>query len=569
MGILTSVRARNFKCFRDLPSISLNQGTYFVGPNNAGKTAVLQAINCFFDSSAYSPTYLNRTELSRRQSGFNRSDITLTFDLTLVTGRVRHDRMIGRYGNQLEITKSFTWREQSDSVLITYSVNDETTEFEGLDEDIKHLLGSIAISYIHPQEGAELLRKAQEKFKKRLFHNWGRHSSVSDRLASVQESWNELRNTANAYLSRTLTERLRDIWPNSDVKIDLPSRLEDIVAISGIAFRSSPNLPEINLTSHGTGAQSTILYQTHYVLDSDRSLHQGMYFPVWLLEEPESFLHADIAFQLGRLLASAEWQSSIQMIISTHSPIILAGSRQNPETKKWVLIDKYEVTANHSVDGVLESDIKNIGRVMGDANFDAYFTGGGQGPFVFIEDARNVTRTSFENAGIGVTKSLNGISDIKKYLGVYLGVSEALSDNAYFIVDGDKGLSEVNSLLAEGTVVDEWIGWKKYKLKDRLFVIVLPPGTAVESLFDEWPDVLEETIDDLLNEDLSIKANIPARLSRVVEPLRRSPPVDRQDAIAKICSMQDVKDRFWQRVADSGWSIADRHAEALRALLID
>ena len=178
-----------------------------------------------------------------------------------------------RYGDQLEITKSFTWREQSDNVVVAYSIVNVTYEYEVLDADIKHLLNSIAISYIHPQEGAELLRKAQEKFKKRLFHNWGRHSSVSDRLASVQQSWDELRQTANAYLSGTLTERLRDIWPNSDVKIDLPSRLEDIVAISEIAFRSAPNFPEMSLTSYGTGAQSMILYQTHYVLDSDRSLH--------------------------------------------------------------------------------------------------------------------------------------------------------------------------------------------------------------------------------------------------------------------------------------------------------
>lgn len=561
------MKARNFKCFRDLAEIRLNQGTYLIGPNNAGKTAVLQAISCFFDSGAYSPAFLNRTELSSRKAGFNRTDITLTFDLKLVTGRVRHERMTSRYGSQLEITKSFTWRELSDNVLISYTIEGDTYDFEGLDNDIKHLLNSIAISYIHPQEGAELLRKAQEKFKKRLFHNWGRHSSVSDRLASVQHSWDELRNTANAYLSRTLTERLRDIWPQSDVKIDLPSRLEDIVAISEISFRSSPNLPEMSLTSHGTGAQSTILYQTHYVLDSDRSLHQGMYFPIWLLEEPESFLHADIAFQLGRLLASSEWQSNIQMIISTHSPIILAGSRHNPETKKWVLIDKYEAKIDRSVDAVSDADIANIGQVMGDSNFDAYFTGAGQGPLVLIEDARSLTKTSFENVGIKVTKSLKGVPDIKKYLGVYLGVSEAISDNTYFIVDGDKGLDELTPLLASGEIVGEKNNWKKHKLGNRLFVITLPAGAAVEDLFDEWPDVLEETIDDLLNEDLSIKDNIPARLSRVLDPLRRNPPVDHADAIKKIRPMQDVKDRFWQRVAASDWKIAVAHVEALNTLL--
>lgn len=545
MGILISIKARNFKCFRELADIQLSQGTYLVGPNNAGKTAVLQAISCFFDSNEYSSAYLNRTEYSRRQAGFNRFDISLTFDLGLVTGRARHDRMIAKHGDHLELTKSFTWREQSDIVVIAYSVGNETYEFEQLDADVKHLIGSVSISYIHPQEGAELMRKAQDKFKKRLFHNWGRHSSVSDQLAAVQQTWEVLRHTANAYLSRNLTERLREIWPTSELKIDLPDRLEDIVAISEIAFRSSPNLPEVSLTSHGTGVQSTILYQTHYILDSDRSLHQGMYFPIWLLEEPESFLHADIAFQLGRLLASSEWQSNIQMIISTHSPIILAGSKQNPETKKWIMIDKYEVKLDRAVSAVTDDEIASIGRVMGDSNFDAYFIGATAGPLILLEDGRSLTRRSFESAGIAVTKTLGGMSEVKKYLSVYLGVTEAINANTYFIVDGDKGINEIRHLLNNGEVVDEQEGWKKYKLGDRLFVIVLPEGSAAENLFDEWPDVLEVTVDDILNEDLSIKASIPTRLSRVVDPLRRNPPTNRTDAIEQIRSMQDVKDRLY------------------------
>lgn len=413
------------------------------------------------------------------------------------------------------------------------------------------------------------MRKAQDKFKKRLFHNWGRHSSVSDQLAAVQQTWEALRHTANAYLSRNLTERLREIWPTSELKIDLPDRLEDIVAISEIAFRSSPNLPEVSLTSHGTGVQSTILYQTHYILDSDRSLHQGMYFPIWLLEEPESFLHADIAFQLGRLLASSEWQTNIQMIISTHSPIILAGSKQNPETKKWIMIDKYEVKLDRAVTAVSDDEIASIGRAMGDSNFDAYFIGATVGPLILLEDGRNLTRRSFESAGIAVTKTLGGMSEVKKYLIVYLGVTEAINANTYFIVDGDRGINEIKNFLNNGEVVDEQEGWKKYKLGDRLFVIVLPEGSAAENLFDEWPDVLEMTVDDILNEDLSIRASIPARLSRVVDPLRRNPPTNRTDAIEQIRSMQDVKDRFWHEVGESGWRISGHHVVALQALLAD
>ena len=364
-----------------------------------------------------------------------------------------------------------------------------------------------------------------------------------------------------------MTDRVQDIWPESNVKIDLPGKIEDVVAISDIAFRSSKNLPEVSLTLHGTGAQSTILYQTHYLLDSDKSLHQGMYYPVWLVEEPESFLHADIAFKLGRLLASTEWQSSIQMLISTHSPIILAGSRQNPDTNKWVLLEKHSVTFEREVSNVENNDIEFIGRVMGDANFDVYFTGASGGPLIFIEDSKKQTCESFREADIAVTKGLDGITEVKKFLNVYLSVSEAVVGDAYFIVDGDEGLKLIKSMLSDGEIVLDDTGWKKYRLSDKLFVIVLPDGSAVEDLFEEWDDVLEGILDDILDDSLSIKEKIPARLSQIVVSLRSSPPSDREEAKNKIRNIKDAKDRFWEQLKIHKWKMSKSYVSILSNML--
>ena len=476
--------------------------------------------------------------------------------------------MLEKFGELLELTKSFTWREQSESVVVTYSHGGSEYDYEQLDADITHLLERVAISYIHPQEGAALLQKAQDKFKKRLFHNWGRHASVSERLASVEGQWDALRATANTYLSRALTERIRDLWPGSEIKVDLPARLEDVVAISDIAFRGSPNQPELSLTSHGTGAQSIILYQTHFILDSDRSLHQGMYFPIWLVEEPESFLHADIAFQLGRLLASDAWQSQVQMLISTHSPIILAGSKQSSDQNHWALFERHAPVKEVPVKEVTDQDVADIGRMMGDANFDVYFSGATAGPVVLIEDKRDQTKAAFESAGVPVTKALGGITEVKKYLTVYLGVKEAIGSDAYVIVDGDNGKSEIQHLLNRATIVDEAAGWQRYRLSENLFVITLPEHCAVENLYTEWNDVLDETIDDLLNEDLSIREHVPARLSRVVDRLRRDMPIDHDEARAKIAPIQDVKDRFWHRAERDNWGFAPQHIQALKRLLV-
>lgn len=173
MPILERVEIRNFRCFRRLAPVLLGQAPYLVGANNSGKTAFLSALQCFFDTAAYSSEYLNRTELSSRQPGYNRSDITVTFDLHEITGRVRRKRLQDAYGSSLTVRKSFTFREASKTVAVEYRIGSSLFTFDDLPDDIQLLLSKVAVSYIHPQEGDDLLARAQAKFKERLFNNWG------------------------------------------------------------------------------------------------------------------------------------------------------------------------------------------------------------------------------------------------------------------------------------------------------------------------------------------------------------------------------------------------------------
>jgi len=568
MPFISRVKVRNFRCFRKETELDLEQSTYLVGINNSGKTALLSALHCFFDSNAFIPEYLNKTELLAKQEGYNRSDISITFDLNLVSGPVRKKRMTERYGGTIEVSKSFTFREVSKTIVEEYIILGEAFSFDGLDEDVQAVLNSVSISYIHPQEGQQLLEKAQEKFKDRLFNNWGRHASVSDRLRELQEQWGELRKTANTYLSSALTTNLRRIWPSSSTKVDLPSRIEDIVAVSDIAFRSSPSLPEVTLTSQGTGAQSAILYQTHYILDSDRSLHRGMYFPMWLLDEPESFLHADIAVQLAKLLNSNEWLASIQMVISTHSPIILAASRQNPERTRWVVFQNHAVQSQKSVSEVADEDITSVGEMMGDPNFDAYFSASANETRVFLEDSRPLTMQKLVESDIPVTLGLDGISQVKKYLTVYSALPEAVNGKVFFLVDNDLGSRELSQYLVRRRRDRHQDGFARYQVCENVFILLMSPGFRAEDLFDEFDDILDECCNGIYDEHLNFQDHVPLNLTRAVSALRRKErPENIEEAKELIRNEQDVKNIFWDRVQQSGYSIADRHRTLLRALI--
>jgi hypothetical protein len=374
-----------------------------------------------------------------------------------------------------------------------------------------------------------------------------------------------LRTTANSYLSQALSARLKEIWPNAEVRIDLPEKIQDLVAVSDITFRSSPNLPQISLPSHGTGAQSAILYQTHYVLDSDRSLHLGLYFPVWLLEEPESFLHADIALQLGRFLSSPEWLDSIQMIISTHSPLILAGSRQQPALARWVLVADHEIKWQKQVDSVTPQDLQEVATIMGDSNFPVYFEASTGGTRLFIEDSRQATADKLREAGIDVTNQLNGVVELRKYMDVITTLDAAMPGDTYFMADADKGLKELKRYIESGELVTQRYGWQKIRIAEQSYLLLLPAGNAIEDLFVEWPDILELAYADLFDEKGQFRPHAPMDLTRAASELRRTRPDDRAEVLRVLARHQDVKDRFWADVAKH--KIADNHVETVVRLM--
>jgi hypothetical protein len=303
-------------------------------------------------------------------------------------------------------------------------------------------------------------------------------------------------------------------------------------------------------------------------LDSDRSLHRGFYVPIWLLEEPESFLHTDIAVKLGSLLASDEWLESIQMIISTHSPVILASSRKNESQVRWAIVESHSVALQKQVDAIDEKDIDRIGLLMGDPNFDAYFTAAQRETLVFIEDTRPLTKAKLEEAGVPVTKALDGTSAVKKYMEVFRAVPGVVPKKAYFVLDNDKGAKEFNSLLTPQRLKKTEDGLTLYELENMVFVVLLPKDKAIEDLFEEFEDEVENCARAIYTPDFKLQDSVPANLSRATGVARARGNVRNMDeAKTLLRNQQDVKDRFWLLLESNGYKIAPNYATALKTLL--
>ena len=350
--------------------------------------------------------------------------------------------------------------------------------------------------------------------------------------------------------------------------MDLPEKIEDIVAVSDITFRGSPAMPDISLVGQGTGAQSTILYQTHFLLDSDRSLHRGLYFPIWLLEEPESFLHADIAAKLGELLNSNEWLENIQMVIATHSPIVLAASRQNAEKTRWVIVSNHTIELQKETAQVDNGDIQRVSKLMGDSNFDAYFSAAQSSDLILIEDERPLTKAKLDEASIAVTNALHGTAEVKKFLSVFCTVPHVVRKRAFFLLDRDKGAQDFNAYCIPQKLVKNSGGFTLYKCADNVFIILLPQNVAMEGLFEEFEDFLNECVSKIYKPDWSFLDAVPVNLTRAVAALRRkAKPVSKKEARELLQNEQDVKDGFWAKIEQSNYAISARAKNSIHALL--
>ncbi len=569
MHLLTKITVKNFRGFRDKTIFNLENSSYFIGPNNSGKTTILNAIRFFFDKNFYiNEDFINKTAFLSKREKSNQAEITIEFNLDNLTVKSFRNDLIKKYTTSLSVSKIISISTDTKAVSQTYKINN--LHHDNLPEEILKLIDSVKITYLHPQEGRELLRNAQEKLKQRLLANWGRNSNIATSIKELQKAWDDLRGKTNKYLSGALTENLQHMWQGSSVTINLPRNIKEIIGVSNISFLGYEGAPEIDLTLQGTGAQATILYLTHFLLDSDRSLHRGEYHPLWLIEEPESFLHADLLANLAKQLNSDRWLNNIQMVTSTHSPLLLAGTRLAEEKVNWTAFEKYIVKYNKPPKDYSEREIEEIGHMMGDPNFYAYFLAAQNEPLIFIEDKKNATLKKYIQVGINVTKGLNGVPEIAKILDVFQSAPFILNNKVFFIIDADKGKEEFSRFYNSSKVEKSKSSFSRFKVGDseNIYLILLPDDFAAENLFLEFSNHLEECISKIWDTNSwKINNTIPTNLSSVGSLVRRKPVSSKDEAISLIKNQGDVKSLFWEKVKKFDYRIDQTYITALKYLL--
>ena len=339
---VTRIEIRNFRSIKHLV-VNLGETTVFVGPNNAGKTAILDALR-----------FALTRRWGQRGTGFTEYDVHLARDtddpkksdgvsIELRTEESEPDEWPETIGQDLEPIWQLNPNTgvRSIALRVTCAWSEDSAAFEPswefLNAARKPLPGQSARRvnlerfwrYL-PVFYLSALRHVGDEFSPRS-QFWGRLLKAIEvpkglesrimrvldllnrRLLNSDPRWQEIAKT----LSGTTRISARDRQSGLDLRM-VPLKTWDLLSKAEIILRNEPDWPWLPLQRQGEGVQSLsviFLFQA-FVDHLLRELYEQESEPVLALEEPETHLHP----QAARTLWTHVRNLPGQKIVTTHSP---------------------------------------------------------------------------------------------------------------------------------------------------------------------------------------------------------------------------------------------------------
>ena len=339
---ITRLHVENFRSIRNL-DVPLGQTSVFIGPNNAGKTAILDAL---------------RIALTRRWgqrgSGFTEYDIRVSSDEEdpkqtpgVVIEIEAAEGLPGEWPKT--VRQDLGQVVQVDPVSGIHAITLRVECVWDSDSGAFETSWQFLNVQRQPLAGTSARRMNLERFQRYLpvFH-LGALRDAADEFSSRSQFWGKLLRAikipaklesrvqrvlglvnrrllkADPKLSRiseTVADATKIAARNEDGDVDLnlvPLKSWDLLARAGIALRNDPESPLLPLQRHGQGVQSlSVVFLFRAFVDHLLAeFYSAESHPVLALEEPETHLHPQAARSLWKHVN----QLPGQKVVTTHSP---------------------------------------------------------------------------------------------------------------------------------------------------------------------------------------------------------------------------------------------------------
>jgi len=331
---------QNFRCLKDM-EIPLGDTTVIIGENNAGKTAIIDALRIALTrgtsrgSSVFSEyDFYMETEDSDPRSGI---EIELRVNFQETEENEWSDEMIQSLGEvaQLEPQSGI----QSVHIRATSSY-DSTTKSFAYDWQFLNNQGSaipgkswanlLLVRQLSPLFYLSALRDPRDEFSTRskfwapILKSIEVPDEKREEIEGALEGLNEQLLSGDPKIGRvttTLGQMNQILDPSGDGKIKiraLPLKPWDLLSKSEIVAKTKANGSWLPLQSHGQGAQSlSILFLFKaFVEHLLKETYEDDSEPILAMEEPETHLHPQAARALWQRIEALPGQK----IITSHSP---------------------------------------------------------------------------------------------------------------------------------------------------------------------------------------------------------------------------------------------------------
>ncbi len=340
---ITRIEIENFRSIRHVV-VELDDTTVFVGPNNAGKTAILDAMRFAL------------TRRGQRGTGFSEYDVHMADEAAdpkassgvsiELQSKEREpgewsDAIVQDLGDIVQLESMATGR-RSVSLRTQYRWNAETDNFEPRWEFLapnREPLGVVGAHRVNlerfwrylPVFYLGALRDVRDEFSARSSQFWARllkdleiPPELESRALRVLDLLNQRFLKADPRLgeiAETLSRATRVAARDQKGALDLrmvPLKTWDLLSRAEIILRNEPDLPWLPLRRQGQGLQSLsviFLFQA-FVDHLLAELYEPGSEPVLALEEPETHLHPQAVRTLWNHIEALPGQK----IVSTHSP---------------------------------------------------------------------------------------------------------------------------------------------------------------------------------------------------------------------------------------------------------
>lgn len=537
----------NFRGIQGLTEITFNNFNTIVGKNDAGKSTILKALNVFLNEVPFNKDDINvfadtnvTIELYFKVDDENqiiRYDDETIFVLKeilsedgllrikkvwdITRARITSETYIYR---KIYETNDYLFLNKEDILELCNQlgiINEEEIEYKEIRIRLAHKLETMATPFYYDYEKLLTSGKSKSKMLNDCLKNvlpkfeyFPADTSLSDSDTAIQNFFKKLaQSTIDQELNKTeieapirnklqsvfskITDKINGIVPEEE-KVE-PEIKFDWTKLVQATFKSTNEEGSIPLSSRGDGFRRiTMMSYFEYLAEQDASEQQNIIFG---FEEPETFLHPSAQENLFDKLVGMS-DNGYQIIITTHSPIIVANSKQSDLIHILKADKEYKVNLNIE-------DIKDIALDLGITIDNQFITLFDRAKVLFlvegIDDVHafiHISNLYKENGLIDYTLEelgitlipVGGCDSIKHW--VTLDLLKTLDKPFFIYLDSDKESEDGNSpnkekLIDFGFIENEdFLVTAKRELENYIPYSALNrlvPGCDIE--YGDWDDV--------------------------------------------------------------------------------